>query len=358
MIKKGVIIFIIMIIFSVPAFADEYVAISTGCQQAVKNGEAVILDMRDPSIYPIIKNDRMFIPIRCVAELFGAKVGWDAESKTVTVDYNGTFASFVVGEVSDILGIDEPAFICEDAAFIPVRAAAENILGMNVKYFPENRTAVISHNEIPDEIGQKCYDIMNSYIIDEDDKHLVINNRRYKIAGYVGDIPQAYYNYQMIDDKLKNDMASLMETVEFTYNTLTRDGGVTQKKGNITVNRLIADNISEIMQNICDNGGIIRQGDFGSFRIAKTDFDDFGRMKHPNHPNGLALDINSVDNPYTYREDNGSVTMLTDRTSAKDTYIFYEDSTVVKIFEENGWVWGGHWKGRYRDYMHFSLNGC
>jgi hypothetical protein len=347
-----------MLLFSYPVYATGYIAVATGCQQAVKNGETVVLDERDPSIYPIIKNERMFIPVRCVAELFGAEVGWEPETQTVYINYNGTFASFAIGEKSEILGIDEPAFICEDAAFIPVRAAAENILGLNVEYFPEIRTAVISGGEITDDLGVQCYELLCKYEVQQDDKHYIINNRRYKIAGYVGDIPQIYYNYQMIDDKLKNDLSSLMKDVEFTYNTLTRNGDKTERKGIITVNKYIADEVSEILFEIKEQGGILRQGDFGSFRISKTDFDDFGRMKHPNHPNGLAIDLNSVDNPYTFRESDGSIRMLTDDSGATESYVFYENSAVVRIFEEHEWVWGGNWRGKYRDYMHFSLNGC
>ena len=52
-----------------------------------KTTSAVLKDGYKADVAPMIYNDRTMIPIRAVAELFGAKVDWLSGEKTVTIDY-------------------------------------------------------------------------------------------------------------------------------------------------------------------------------------------------------------------------------------------------------------------------------
>jgi D-alanyl-D-alanine carboxypeptidase len=76
------------------------------------------------------------------------------------------------------------------------------------------------------------------------------------------------------------------------------------------------------------------------------------------HSYGLAVDINSLQNPYV-REDgfvrNRFARPYVDRSQVLPGMI-HEGDVVVRAFAAIGWEWGGDWSGG-KDYMHFSLAG-
>ncbi len=76
------------------------------------------------------------------------------------------------------------------------------------------------------------------------------------------------------------------------------------------------------------------------------------------HSYGLAVDINSLQNPYV-REDgfvqNRFARPYVDRSQDLPGMI-HEGDLVVRAFAAIGWEWGGDWSGG-KDYMHFSING-
>ena len=45
------------------------------------DGKQVVTD-----VAPAVVNNRTLVPVRAIAESFGSKVGWIAESKTVTIE--------------------------------------------------------------------------------------------------------------------------------------------------------------------------------------------------------------------------------------------------------------------------------
>lgn len=74
------------------------------------------------------------------------------------------------------------------------------------------------------------------------------------------------------------------------------------------------------------------------------------------HSYGLAVDINSLQNPYV-REDgfvrNRFARPYVDRSQDLPGMI-HDGDVVVRAFAAIGWEWGGHWSSG-KDYMHFSL---
>jgi hypothetical protein len=74
------------------------------------------------------------------------------------------------------------------------------------------------------------------------------------------------------------------------------------------------------------------------------------------HAYGLAVDVNSVENPYV------GCGQSRDPTAAR-----YRDRSVhrrgmvtrrvIAAFRSVGWGWGGAWAGNTKDYMHFSSTG-
>lgn len=82
---------------------------------------------------PVIKNSRTMLPVRFVAEAFGAKVGWDGATSTVTLEgTDGRTVSIKIGASSltlngESVALDSPAYIdpASNRTYLPVRAVAE-----------------------------------------------------------------------------------------------------------------------------------------------------------------------------------------------------------------------------------------
>lgn len=81
-----------------------------------------------------------------------------------------------------------------------------------------------------------------------------------------------------------------------------------------------------------------------------------------NHALGLAIDINTLYNPYVYTRSDGSTFLqpynagdYVDRTTGNPYYILPDDAC-VNIFKNHGFSWGGDWKTK-KDYQHFEFIG-
>jgi len=84
------------------------------------NGGDVIMD-----VAPVIIDDRMFLPVRFVAEdILGLPtVGWDDDSRMVTLFDGDNTLSFAIGEMAP--GMDAPAQIVNDRTMVPIRFVSE-----------------------------------------------------------------------------------------------------------------------------------------------------------------------------------------------------------------------------------------
>ena len=80
---------------------------------------------------PVIVNDRTLVPVRAIAECFGAQVEWDETAKTATIIYNGKISALTIGKLAS--GMDVPAQIINGRTMVPLRYISENF-GANVTY--------------------------------------------------------------------------------------------------------------------------------------------------------------------------------------------------------------------------------
>ncbi len=99
-----------------------------------------------PDVPPQIVNDRTIVPIRFVAEALGAQVGWDNDTRTVSIKKPGVDIKLVIdGEASNNgvpVQLDVPAILINDRTMVPLRFVSE-CLGCQVNWDPETRTVEI-----------------------------------------------------------------------------------------------------------------------------------------------------------------------------------------------------------------------
>ena len=97
---------------------------------------------------PIIRESRTMLPVRFVAEAFGAQIGWDGATSTATVKTDDTTIEITIGattaKVNGVeVALDAPAFIENSRTYMPVRFVAEN-LGATVAWNGATSTATLT----------------------------------------------------------------------------------------------------------------------------------------------------------------------------------------------------------------------
>jgi hypothetical protein len=111
---------------------------------ALKNGESIILDS-PPFIDP--KTNRTLVPIRFISEAFGADVQWDGISRVVTVSLNNKVVKLQIGNnqalVDDkFVPLEQPPVIVKGRTFVPIRFIAETF-GADVQWDGFSKTITI-----------------------------------------------------------------------------------------------------------------------------------------------------------------------------------------------------------------------
>ena len=96
---------------------------------------------------PIIINDQTFVPVREVFETLGFQVGWEDETKTVTLSGNGHVINIFIGETSFIVDqstfvLTEPAQIINGRTMLPLRGILGRV-GYHLNWNEATRTIEI-----------------------------------------------------------------------------------------------------------------------------------------------------------------------------------------------------------------------
>jgi len=96
---------------------------------------------------PVIVNDRTLVPLRKIFEALGAEVLWNGEERTVNANKSGIYVSLTID--SNIMYVDGTektldvsAQIIGDRTMVPVRAIAE-AFGANVEWDGQTRTVYV-----------------------------------------------------------------------------------------------------------------------------------------------------------------------------------------------------------------------
>jgi uncharacterized repeat protein (TIGR02543 family) len=121
---------------TLPAGVKTSIRLVVGSSSYTVDGVTKTLDAA-----PEIVGDRTMVPLRFVAEALGAKLEWDGETQTVTVELDGKTLKVTIGVLAP--GMDVPAYIANDRTMVPLRYISET-LGCNVEWDPETRTIDIT----------------------------------------------------------------------------------------------------------------------------------------------------------------------------------------------------------------------
>jgi hypothetical protein len=124
-------------------FAETIVIVLTiGSKAMMIDGKSQEMD-----VAPFIRNGRTMVPIRAIAEAFGAEVEWKPATETVEIRLGDLFISMQIGNPVAMVGkkvtsLDSPPIIENGRTFVPLRFIAESF-GAEVEWIAETRTIVI-----------------------------------------------------------------------------------------------------------------------------------------------------------------------------------------------------------------------
>ncbi|MCR8641298.1 copper amine oxidase N-terminal domain-containing protein [Paenibacillus sp. N1-5-1-14] len=91
-------------------------------------------------VAPILINDRVMVPARYIAESLGAIVSWDEATGHIGIELDGKRLTMTIGQL--IEGFDTPPVVVLDRVLVPIRYIAEQF-GAYVLWFPSSSSVEI-----------------------------------------------------------------------------------------------------------------------------------------------------------------------------------------------------------------------
>ncbi len=136
-------------IFDTAAADSGRVVLKVGSPLAVSGSDVSVIDKDNASVTPIIINDRTLVPIRFIAEAFGAAVKWDGATQTAEIVKGTDTVSITIdADKYSVNGVekelDSPAVIHAERTMVPVRAVLE---AFGKKLYWDNGIIVISDTD-------------------------------------------------------------------------------------------------------------------------------------------------------------------------------------------------------------------
>lgn len=133
---------ILMLLTSTNVFATRHEKRDIPLNGIIVNDHIVYSD-----VYPYIKNNRTYVPIRFIAEELGYDVKWDGNNKKVTMNQDDTTVELKIGSNQMLVNgknclLDAPADIRDDRTFVPLRVIAE-AFGEKVDYSEDYKAVYI-----------------------------------------------------------------------------------------------------------------------------------------------------------------------------------------------------------------------
>lgn len=135
--------------------SKEAIFLYTGSPLILSDGKVRMLDKENPDIVATVVQSRTLLPLRAIAEYFGAEVRYDQSAREAIIDYEDKRYRFPIGQKKYITEdgsntveyvMDTQSVILNDRTMVPIRVISENILNRKVSYF--DRIIAIADNEI------------------------------------------------------------------------------------------------------------------------------------------------------------------------------------------------------------------
>ncbi len=147
-------------------------------------------------VYPYIKNNRTYVPIRFIAEELGYDVKWDGANRKVTMTNDGTTVELTIGSNKMKVNgktvlLDAPAEIRDDRTFVPLRAIAE-AFGEKVDYSSDYKAVYIGDNP--------KYNAFYKVVYYYEKRETVISEYTINIATYKMDVNGNISRFETIDE--------------------------------------------------------------------------------------------------------------------------------------------------------------
>ncbi len=135
-------------VFELKIYEQTVIVLTIGRMSMMVNGKTITLDAE-----PFIRHSRTMVPVRAVAEAFGAVVNWESRSETVEIELEGLFISMQIGNPVAMVGnrvfrLDSPPVIHRNRTFVPIRFIAE-AFGSIVEWDAENEVVTIERLTLP-----------------------------------------------------------------------------------------------------------------------------------------------------------------------------------------------------------------
>lgn len=149
----------------------------------------------------------------------------------------------------------------------------------------------------------------------------------------------------------EEEAAENMENITVDVWSIDTNGEKYATKKTLTVNRYLADDVKAVFKKIFDDPARFPIKSVGGYCWRETALGGVSQ-----HSYGTCIDINPEENYYCYSESGEAITG-TGWYPYENTYSITPDGAVVAAFAEYGWIWGGSWDGKVKDYMHFTYLG-
>lgn len=109
------------------------------------------------NVMPFIENDTTLIPVRAISEALGLTVNWDADTKTVGIHGKAEISLTIDSDVATVNGEDKalgmPAKVVDNRIFVPLRFVAEE-MEADVEWDADTYTVNIKENNVVRDKGE------------------------------------------------------------------------------------------------------------------------------------------------------------------------------------------------------------
>ncbi len=169
------------------------ILLKPSCEVAYVGGEKKIIDPNNKLVAPFIDNDRTYVPIRFIAESLGATVGFDEATEMANITLGSSKIALKPNSKEIIVNgepktSDVPSKLVENRIFVPLRIIAESF-GKKVGYDPVGVVTITNEKEFTrEELFYIAAQIGSEGEKTSPDKYsaLYLSSRWYRIDGRDG----------------------------------------------------------------------------------------------------------------------------------------------------------------------------